>query len=122
MDTTGARQRLALGVGVVLGVGVGLLGATVALATTTQTYESTASVLVQQIGSTAPVLLTEAQFAQSTKTASDAARTVGRSTEDLAAATTVVPLEGSSVLLITVRADSATAAQAGARAIATAYL
>jgi Mrp family chromosome partitioning ATPase len=122
MDTTGARQRLALGVGVVLGVGVGLLGATVALATTTRTYESTASVLVQQIGSTAPILLTEAQFAQSTKTASDAARTVGRSTEDLAAATTVVPLEGSSVLLITVRADSATAAQAGARAIATAYL
>src|SRR5262245_18231024 len=122
MDTTGVRQRWALGVGVVVGIGVGLVGATVALATTSPTYESTASVLVQQIGSTTPILLTEAQLARSTRTATDAARTVGRSTEDLAAATTVVPVEGSSVLLITVRAESPTAAQAGARAVASSYL
>src|SRR5690242_15947069 len=109
MDTTGVRQRWALGIGVVAGMGAGLVGASVALATTSPTYESTASVLVQQIGSTAPILLTEAQLARSTRTATDAARTVGRSTEDLAAATTVVPLDGSTVLLITVRADCATA-------------
>src|SRR5262245_21411483 len=122
MDTTGVRQRWALGVGVVVGIGVGLAVASMTLASTSPIYASTASVLVQQIGPTAPILLTEAQLARSSRTATDAARTVGRSTEDLAAATTVVPLEGSSVLVITVRAGSPTAAQAGAHAVASAYL
>jgi Mrp family chromosome partitioning ATPase len=121
MDTSGA-QRAVLGLGAVIGIGVGLAAATVVLAGTPPTYESTASVLVQQIGSAAPALPTEAQLALSTKTAADAARTVGRSTEDIAASTSVQPLDGTSVLQITVRADSATAAQAGARAVAAAYL
>jgi Mrp family chromosome partitioning ATPase len=120
MDRTGARQRWA--VGVVLGIGVGLGGSAIALAATPPTYASTASVLVQQIGSDPPSLPTEAQLARSTRTATDAARTVGRSTEDIGAATTVEQLTGSSVLLITARGASPAAAQAAARAVATAYL
>ena len=122
MDRTGARRRWAVGIGVVLGVAAGLGGSALALDATPRTFESTATVLVQQIGSTPPTLATEAQLAMSTRTATDAARTVGRSTEDLSAATTVQPLEGSSILLITVRAGNPGAAQAGARAVATAYL
>ena len=114
MDTTGARQWWAVGVGVVPGSGSGSPARPSRSAATRPVYASTASVLVQQIGSTAPILPTEAQLAQSTRTATDAARRVGRSTEDLAAATTVEPLAGSSVLLITVRAGSPAAAQAGA--------
>ena len=122
MDSTGTRQRLAVGLGLVLGIGTGLGGSAIALAATPPTYASTASVLVQQIGSDPPNLPTEAQLARSTVTAADAARTVGRSTQDIGASTTVEPLEGSSILLITVRGASPGAAQAAARAIATAYL
>jgi Mrp family chromosome partitioning ATPase len=122
MDMTGARQRWVLSVGIVVGIGIGLAAATIALATTRPAYASTASVLVAQIGPDAPILPTEAQLARSTRTAADAAHAVGRSTEDIASATAVEPLVGSSVLLITVRADSPAAAQAGARAVATAYL
>jgi Mrp family chromosome partitioning ATPase/uncharacterized protein involved in exopolysaccharide biosynthesis len=122
MDSSGSRQRWAVGVGLAVGIGAGLGSSAIALAATPPTYASTASVLVQQIGSDPPNLPTEAQLARSTTIAADAARTLGRSTQDVGAATTAQPLEGSSVLLVTVRGASPAAAQAAARAVATAYL
>lgn len=113
MNMTVTRQRWMVWAGVVVGAVVGLAAAAGVLAATRPVYAAAASVLVERIGTTEVSLATEAQLAQSTQTATDAATAVGRSAADIAAATGVEPLPDSSVLLITVEGASPESARAG---------
>ncbi len=113
-----------------LAIGAGLWG------TRPSQYSATTSVLVQPVpagpvsGGSAPLgtdavnLDTEAQLVRSTDTATRAAALLGTTVPpaQLADAVTVQPVAGSSVLVLRFEADSADAAQAGARAFAQAYL
>src|SRR4051794_35751565 len=118
MMTTARRQWWVVCVAVL----VGLTGGAAALAGSRPVYASTASVLVQTIGSTPVNLPTEAQLARSSQTAADAATVLHRPVDEISAATSVRALPDSSVLLITFEAGRPVDAQGGARAVATADL
>src|SRR3954470_16995146 len=118
MMTTARRQWWVVCVAVL----VGLTGGAAALARSRPVYASTASVLVQTIGSTPVTLPTEAQLARSSQTAIDAATVLHRPVDEIITATSVRALPDSSVLLITFEAGRPVDAQVGARAVATAYL
>jgi ATPases involved in chromosome partitioning len=115
-----AMVWLRVGVGVAVGLGTG--GAI--LAGMPPAYEASASVLVESMGADVN-LSTEAELVRSTQTADDA---FARLTQDPARPpavgrlTRVVPVPGTSVLVIAFEAGSPEIAQAGAMAFAEAYL
>lgn len=116
------------------GFALGLLIAAVAFVAVPKTYTSTASVLVQDTGSSGPVangrtnseinLDTEAQIVKSVVVAKEARADLGNSesARDLAKHVTVTVPANTSVLDIAFAASSPSRAQAGARAFANAYL
>jgi Mrp family chromosome partitioning ATPase len=118
MMTTARRQWWVVCAAVLVGLAAGA----VSLAASRPVFASTASVLVQTIGSAPVNLPTEAELVRSSQTAADAASILHRPDDEIAAATTVRPLPDSSVLLITFEAGTPRDAQVGARAVATAYL